>query len=137
MHWTVIVEFWGRVLLDRNPGLDEEQLVKALARLFDLGARADGRESLAAYHYPEPDEPHPVSAAAQSRKIELALAQAQVGGGDMAITPIVHGYGPHDDFLRRFRVVADSRANGVWINRYGYLSDEKLDGGGEIWRSTD
>lgn len=135
MHWTVIVEFWGRVLLDRNPGLDEELLVKALARLFDLGARADGRESLAAYHYPEPDEPHPVSAAAQSRKIELALAQAQVGGGDMSITPIVHGYGPPDDFLRRFRVVADSRANGVWINRYGYLSDEKLDGVGEIWRS--
>ena len=76
-----------------------------------------------------------MSAAAQSRKIELALAQVQVGGGDMAITPIVHGYGPPGDFLRRFRVVADSRANGVWINRYGYLSDEKLDSVGEIWRS--
>jgi hypothetical protein len=74
-----------------------------------------------------------VSAASQSRKIDLALAQA---GAGMAITPIVHGYGPPDDFLRRFRIVAESRAHGIWINRYGYLSDEKLDGVGEIWRSS-
>ena len=133
MHWTVIVEFWGRILLDRNPGLDEELLVKALAHLFDLGDRTDGTESLADYHYPEPDEPHPVSAAAQSRKIDLVLAQAGTG---LAITPIVHGYGPPDDFLRRFRIVAESRAHGIWINRYGYLSDEKLEGVGEIWRSS-
>jgi hypothetical protein len=133
MHWTVIVEFWGRILLDRNPGLDEGLLVKALAHLFDLGDRTDGTESLADYHYPEPDEPHPVSAASQSRKIDLALAQA---GAGMAITPIVHGYGPPDDFLRRFRIVAESRAHGIWINRYGYLSDEKLEGVGEIWRSS-
>ena len=132
MHWTVIVEFWGRILLDRNPGLDEGLLVKALAHLFDLGDRTGGTESLADYHYPEPDEPHPVSAAAQSRKIDLVLAQAGTG---LAITPIVHGYGPPDDFLRRFRIVAESRAHGIWINRYGYLSDEKLDGVGEIWRS--
>jgi hypothetical protein len=132
MHWTVIVEFWGRVLLDRNPGIDERLLVKALANLFDLGDRSDA-DSLAAYHYPEPDEPHPVSVAAQSRKIDRALLQA---GEGMPITPIVHGYGPREDFLRRFRVVADSRAHGVWINRYGYLSDDKLDGVGEIWRST-
>ena len=42
------------------------------------------------------------------------------------MTPLVHGYGPPDDFARRLRLVADSRADGVWINRYGYLSDEKL-----------
>ena len=33
-------------------------------------------------------------------------------------------------------VLADSPAHGVWINRYGYLSDEKLDGVGDIWRSA-
>ena len=35
--------------------------------------------------------------------------------------------------LRRFRIVAESEADGVWINRYGYLSDEKLDAVGGIW----
>ena len=72
-----------------------------------------------------------MSAAAQSRKIDLVLAQAGTG---LAITPIVHGYGPPDDFLRRFRIVAESRAHGIWINRYGYLSDAKLDAVGDLWR---
>jgi hypothetical protein len=48
----------------------------------------------------------------------------------------MHGYGPHNDFVRRFKVVADSPAHGVWINRYGYLSDKKLEAVGKIWKST-
>ena len=46
----------------------------------------------------------------------------------MAVTPLVHGYGPLDDFLRRFRLVTEGEADGIWINRYGYLSDEKIAG---------
>ena len=52
----------------------------------------------------------------------------------MQITPIVHGYGPLEDFERRLQLVATSKADGVWINRYGYLGDDKLDAIGEIWR---
>ncbi len=57
---------------------------------------------------------------------------AQVNGRCM-VTPIVHAYGPFEDFCRRFAVVAESEADGVWINRYGYLSNEKLDAVGRIW----
>jgi hypothetical protein len=49
------------------------------------------------------------------------------------ITPLVHGYGPLGDFCRRLQLVADSGAHGVWINRYGYLSDRKLEAIGKIW----
>ena len=41
--------------------------------------------------------------------------------------------GPLGDFCRRLQIVADSSAHGVWINRYGYLSDSKLEAIGEIW----
>jgi hypothetical protein len=47
----------------------------------------------------------------------------------------MHGYGPHDDFVRRFKLVAESEADGVWINRYGYLSDGKLSAVGDVWRN--
>jgi hypothetical protein len=50
------------------------------------------------------------------------------------MTPLVHGCGPHGDFCRRFTVVADSPADGVWINGYGCLSDAKLDAVGRLWR---
>ena len=39
---------------------------------------------------------------------------------------LAHGYGPADDFARRMKVAWNASPHGVWLNRYGYLSDEKL-----------
>jgi hypothetical protein len=129
MHWSLMVEFWGRELLAHNPGLDERLVVRALAHLFDLGDTITA-ERLSDYGYPEPNEPHPIPDDCQARKIRQVCAEA---GGRAAVTPLVHGYGPHEDFCRRFKLVADSPADGVWINRYGYLSDAKLDAVGRLW----
>ncbi len=129
MHWSVMVEFWGQVLLEQNPGLDETLVVRALAHLFDLGDEIEA-ERLSDYGYPEPHEAHPIPDAPQFRKIDQVLAEA---GEGLQVTPLMHGYGPADDFIRRFQVVADSPADGVWINRYGYLSDEKLSAIGRVW----
>lgn len=132
MHWTVMVDFWARQLLAYNAGLDERLLVRALANLFDLGDTPPG-DTLQTYHYPEPDEAHPVSDDVQRRRMASAVRQA---GGGMSVTPLVHGYGPQQDFLRRFQLVAESDVQGAWINRYGYLSDAKLDGVGALWRGA-
>jgi hypothetical protein len=130
MHWSAMVEFWGADLLARNPGLDEALVVRALAHLFDLGDEITAQRLLA-YGYPEPHEQHPIPDAPQARKIRQVCAEV---GGRTPVTPLVHGYGPLDDFRRRFEIVADSPADGAWINRYGYLSDDKLDTIGRIWR---
>lgn len=135
MHWSLIVEFWGEVLLRENAGLDEELVVRALVNLLDLAddAERDGGSRMADYGYPEPDEPHPVADAPQIRKIRQAMNAA---GAGTPVYPLVHGYGPFEDFSRRFELVARSGAPGSWINRYGYLSDEKLDAVGEMWRGS-
>jgi hypothetical protein len=130
MHWSVMVEFWGRTLLEHNEGLDEKLVTRALAQLFDLGDSIDA-ESLADYGYPAPDEAHPIPDAPQKRKIAQAKAAA---GEGLAITPLVHGYGPDEDFARRLQLVVDSEADGVWINRYGYLGDAKIEAIGQIWK---
>ncbi len=129
MHWSQIIEFWGRELLEANPGLDESLLVQALVNLLDLDDQPTAR-SLADYGYPKPAEPHPIPTQTQQRKIAQVMHAAR---GKTQIHALVHGYGPLDDFRRRFQLVADSPADGCWINRYGYLSDEKLDAIGEIW----
>jgi hypothetical protein len=128
MHWSLIVEFWGRALLAANPDLDERLLVRSLVNLLDL-ADDDGGDRLADYGYPGPDEAHPIPDGPQARKIEQAMAAV---GGRSDVYPLVHGYGPLDDFRRRLQLVADSPADGIWINRYGYLSDDKLDAIGQI-----
>ena len=133
MHWSLMVKFWGDELMAHNPGLDENLLTRALVNLFDIiDDESDaGNMSLDRYGYPAPDQPHPIPDGPQKRKINQVLAAV---GGDAKVYALVHGYGPLEDFRRRLQLVADSPADGVWINRYGYLSDAKLNAVREIWR---
>ena len=130
MHWSLMIQFWGEVLLESNPGLDERLLVQSLVKLTDI-ADGDGGERLADYGYPRPDEPHPIPDAPQRRKIAQACREID---GRAMLCAMAHGYGPLDDFRRRLQLVADSETDAVWINRYGYLSDAKLDAIAAIWK---
>jgi hypothetical protein len=130
MHWSLMVKFWGDEILAANPDLDETLLARALVALMDI-SDDPGPCHLDDYGYPAPDEPHPIPNEPQVRKI-AKVCRAIAGQAD--VTPLVHGYGPPDDFRRRLQLVADSKADGVWINRYGYLGEEKLDAITDVWK---
>jgi hypothetical protein len=130
MHWSLMVKFWGDEILAANPGLDESLLTQALVTLMDI-ADSPGPCQLADYGYPSPDEPHPIPNEPQIRKIEQAC---NATGDAASLYPLVHGYGPPEDFRRRLQLVADTTAAGVWINRYGYLGEDKLDAIADVWR---
>ncbi len=133
MHWSQMVEFWGRPILESNPAIDERLLVDVLCRLMEIHTTAEvalRKFTLADYGYPAPDQPHPISSEVQQRKIAEVCGKV---GGRALVTPLVHGYGPLEDFERRLKLVAETQADGMWINRYGYLSDEKLEVISEIW----
>jgi hypothetical protein len=121
MHWAMMIRFYGDALLQANPDLDEQLLVRALVRLLDV-ADDSGLSHLRDYHYPEPEEAHPFGKNALQRKIR----QAQEEAGTTPVYALVHGYGPVDDFRTRLQAAHAASQNGFWINRYGYLADEKL-----------
>ena len=122
MHWAMILRFYGDQLRAANPGVSDTALVRALVALLDIADDA-GLPHLDDYRYPGPNEPHPIGTEAQRRKI----VQAQAEAGDCPIHVLAHGYGPADDFRRRIRTAISASRHGFWINRYGYLSDKKLD----------
>lgn len=127
MHWPLMLNFWGRWLLEHNPALDERLTVAALERLMELTAPEDpthGRRTLDDWRYPRPEEPHPIAAAIQTAKIRQSVRAA----GATPVYPLVHGYGPLDDFRRRIQLAAEAPVPipGLLVNRYGYLSDAKL-----------
>ena len=130
MHWPMILRFYGDVLQKANPKVSESLLVRALVNLLDI-ADDEGFPRLAQYAYPEPDVPHPVGTKAQARKI----AHAQAEAGAVPIYPLVHGYGPVEDFRKRLHVAHEAGRHGLWVNRYGYLSDEKLEIVGKVCES--
>jgi len=121
MHWAMMLRFYADQLLVANRGLSNQLLGQTLVRLLDI---ADDRGLVKAtdYHYSEPNEPHPAGSKAMLRKIQQARREA----GDTPVYALAHGYGPADDFRRRLAVAWESSPAGIWVNRYGYLSDEKL-----------
>lgn len=122
MHWPMMLRFYGNELLEANAGLSSALLAAVLVRLMDIAESPAG--GVERYSYPEPDVPHPVSAAALERKIRQAQAAA---GGRVPIAALAHGYGPPEDFGARLRVAWKASGGRVWINRYGYLSDRKME----------
>jgi hypothetical protein len=124
MHWPMMLRFYADQLRQANPALDSRRLARALVSLLDI-ADDGGLPSTDDYRYPKPDEPHPVGAQALIRKIE----QAQRDAGDTPIYTLAHGYGPVADFRRRLEIAWRASPRGIWVNRYGYLSDEKLHAG--------
>jgi hypothetical protein len=71
---------------------------------------------------PRPDEPHPITPEALTRKIN----QAAASGRAESCLAYVHSYRPAAEFGRVLEAVLASEAQGCWVQRYGYLSDEKL-----------
>ena len=127
MHWAMMLRFYGDQIRQANPRVDPSLLVRALVRWLDI-ADDEGLARLEDYHYPPPDEPHPAGPRAQARKI----VEAQAAAGDTPVYALVHGYGPLDDFRRRLEAAYRATGRGIWVNRYAYLSDEKLDAIGRV-----
>lgn len=127
MHWPVILRFYGDQLMKNNPGLDETLLVSVLVDLLQIEDPPYGSK-LSDYGYPEPDEAH----RAGERVQLLKLADAQSQAGATPVFAFVHGYGPVEDFARRLAIGRRASPRGVWINRYGYLRDEKIRAIGKI-----
>ena len=129
MHWAMMLQFYADEILSANRGLSDATLGKVLARLFDI-ADDGGLAKATDYHYSEPHESHPAGNEAMRRKI----LQAQTEAAKTPVFALAHGYGPVDDFRRRLRVAWDASPSGIWVNRYGYLSDEKLQLIGQLQR---
>ncbi|HEX4884440.1 MAG TPA: hypothetical protein VFX05_09910 [Casimicrobiaceae bacterium] len=117
MHWPMIARFWAAGLVGAGSGPQVDAAAAALAMSFGF---TDGLVDGAALRYPEPDQPHPVSAPAQRAKLDEAQREA----GSVPVIAFVHSYGPLADVVARFHAAAGWPR---WINRYGYLSDAKID----------
>lgn len=124
-HWPMITRWWTETLLAWNPGLDADRTLAAVKSILDLPTNPDEhRRALADYAMPRPDEPHPITPAALTRKLNQAVAMAAPGGAPCLA--YVHSYRPPAEFARVLEAVLVSEAPGCWVQRYGYLSDAKL-----------
>ena len=126
MHWPVMLGSYQAAMA--RSGVAPAELAAALVRLLDTGSPAPA----GGFRYPEPQEPHPIGDEVHGTKTRWAQARA----GACPVWPHAHGYGPLADVARRFRAAWAAGEHGIWVNRYGYLSDAKLDALGDLERAT-
>ncbi len=130
MHWPMIIRFYGDALMQANPGLSEAALTRRLAAI--MGFRDDeGPAHLSDYQYPGPETPHNAGRHAQARKI----VAAQKAAGATPVYALAHGYGPQQDFEQRLETAWFASERRLWVNRYGYLTESKMDAIGRICKA--
>lgn len=117
MHWPLIEADYLAALTSRAD-LPPVAVARALSRL--LGLSPDVPRNPDHIRYPEPHDRH----AATSEAIRAKIAEARHQAGATPVWGMTHGYGPPEDVIRRFRALWEGGA--VQVNRYAYLSDEKL-----------
>ncbi|MEX0828444.1 MAG: hypothetical protein WD005_05780 [Haliea sp.] len=120
MHWPLIERNYLDSLITRA-SFTPESVARSLSVLLALSPRNE-RDPIS-IRYPEPDEPHPCATADLIEKTRTAKASIPQGTRFCSIT---HAYGPIADFVRRFEAAALGAGGAVHINRFGYLSDAKL-----------
>jgi hypothetical protein len=124
MHWPMMLRSYANSMAVANRLLaDSSHLGPALMRVFDVDDRPELYAVREAIRYPEPEEPHPVGAAQQRAKMAAAVAEAS----SVPVTAFAHGYGPVADVEARARIAFEAAGGRLFVNRYGYLSDAKLD----------
>jgi hypothetical protein len=134
-HWPMIVRWWSETLLQWNPDLDEIAVLQAVQAVLDLPPpAAEHRRFPPEDDMPRPDEPHPIIPEALTRKVNQAVRLAEAGGAAGRCLAYVHSYRPPGEFRRVLKAILASDAPGCWVQRYGYLSDEKLAIMQEVWR---
>jgi len=129
-HWSVMPRWYGQLLREWNPSLPESQLLDTLVAALDLPDDVSPR-TFARYHIPAPEEAHPALPESWRSKLDEVVDQV---GGRTRCYAYAHSYRPAEQWKRMVAVVRDSRVDGMWVTRYGYMTDAKLQILADMWR---
>lgn len=124
-HWPMMTRWLGEWLLDRNPGITPGLALEAAKAVYQVPTpEGEHRLVLEEYNVPKPDEPHPIAMESLTAKLREAKAQTLPSS---RLEAYIHSYRPLDEFERLLEATDAGGTDGMWIQRYGYLSDDKLD----------
>ena len=128
--YSAIPRWYGRTLQQWNPELPESMILDVLVDWLDLPDDLAPR-SLDKYQIPAPDERHQVQPEEYRRRVDEVL---NVVKGRAFCQPFAHAYLPNDQWRRMLTMLRQSPVHGIWVQMYGYLSDEKLAILAEEWQ---
>jgi hypothetical protein len=128
--YSVLPRWYGQTLLVWNPGISESAILDALVEWMNLPDDFSHR-SFANYIIPAPTELHPARLETYRTRLDEVADQVK---GRTPFYPFAHAYLPEPQWKRMVALIRDSRADGMWVQMYGYLSERKLEILKNVWR---
>ena len=122
--------WYGQTLQRWNPDLSESQILDALVSWMNLPDDIEHR-SFTDYQIPAPEESHPANIECYIDRLEAVVDQVD---GKAHCYPYVHAYRPESQWKQTITMIRESRVDGMWVQMYGYLSDNKLKILADMWR---
>lgn len=120
--YCAIPRWYGETVKRWNPTCSETAILNALVEWLDLPDQINPRE-FKYYFIPGVEDPHPVGVKAYQRRV----AEVTVCVGDrIHIQPFAHAHMPNAMWREMVAMLSQQNIDGIWVQMYGYLSDEKL-----------
>lgn len=126
-QWLMMAGWWAETLLTWNRGsaLTPELAARAVMSLFGLQfVDAPPVIDPSMLTMPDPGEPHNLTPESYTHRLENAIAMSD---HQAPIQPLLHAYRPPEELALLLEILRPFAGDGLWVHRYGYLSDEKLD----------
>lgn len=114
--------WYGQTLLTWKPELSESRNLDALIVCMNLPDDIE-HQSFVSYDIPAPTEEHPAKLEAYQNRLDELVDQVD---GKAPCYPISHLYLLELHWKRMVTLIRESRVDGMWVNMYGYLTDQKL-----------
>lgn len=120
-HWGLMVRWYANDLSLIHGNSSPADWVPFVLGMLELES---GDLSYDKFRMPRPDEIGAISLETERKKQECALEA--VGANRRNLGVRVHGYGPRPMFQDRLKTAALEGFSEIGVQRFGYLSDEKL-----------
>jgi len=129
--YSVLPRWYGETLKAWNPELREGQVLETLLAWMHLPDALKDR-TFDMYQIPAPGELHPAHLASYADRVAEVVDQVS---GLARVRPFAHAYLPLRQWREMVALVKASRADGMWVQMYGYLSDDKMAALREVWQA--
>ncbi|MCK5157328.1 MAG: hypothetical protein KAQ69_12940 [Spirochaetales bacterium] len=127
--YSALPRWFGQTIQAWNPGLSESDILDTVVEWMDLSDDIKQR-TFSSYHIPGKDESNPVIIKDFNNRLEEVIDQMR---GNALCHPFAHAYMTDSEWRQMVAMLRDSSVDGMWIQMYGYLSDQKFKILGELW----
>lgn len=133
-HWLMMARWLANHILGMNPHVPAELVLQAVLAMYEIKIQPGSRRTtLETFKMPRPDEAHDIIIDDYVAKLNAVTAHTQ---SPHRVEAYLHSYRSTEEFQRLIGTISALPQQGCWIQRHGYLSDDKLSLLRTAWQSV-